>query len=260
MIQIPIQKISDPQEKLFMKTVIEYTYKAEKQYSPFFTDFYEIIWMKQTLEKYIGKGHLAGFYYLGGYEAAERGILGVCPYEVGEDELPIGCLKIEVKTGIGKALTHRDFLGALLGLGIERDAVGDIILGDFGAYVIMKQSLLDFVRMSLTSIGKYQNISLAEVPFNEIEVLPPRLKVLNATIASLRMDAVIAAGFGLSRAQAAKLIQADKAKCNGINPSVSDLVKEGDHITVRGFGKIRVGSIGGLTKKERQKIVLEKYV
>lgn len=260
MIKIPLHAVSDPHEKLFIKTINEYIHKADLQNRPFFTDFYNKSWMVQTLEKYIGKGQLVHCQFFGGHEEAERQILGFCPYAITESDLPIGCLQIFVKTGIGKPLCHRDFLGALLGLGIERDAIGDLILKPFGAYVIMKKNMMDYVRISLTGIGRYQNIEVEEVGFESLEIEEPKIKTLSVTVASLRLDAILAAGFGISRSNAVKLIQADKAKCNGMSVTASYILKEGDSVTLRGYGKIKIGPMGGLTKKDRLRIMIEKYI
>ncbi|WP_054740493.1 YlmH family RNA-binding protein [Cellulosilyticum ruminicola] len=252
--------ISDMQEKLFMKSYIEYLKKAEYQNRAFFTDFYNRDWMAQMLKQYGGFVPSHMIFYFGGYEGAERQMMGISPYELGEDEWPMVCLKIEVKTGIGKALTHRDFLGALLGLGIVREAIGDIILAPFGAYVILEAQMADYVSYSLASVGRYQNISLSSISFNEIEPLKPNTKTMQVTVASLRMDAIIAAAFGISRTTAAKLIAADKAKCNGVSMQVSYQVKEGDTVTLRGYGKIKIGPMLGMSKKEKLRIVIDKYI
>ena len=234
-------KISDPQEKLFVKSFLEYMYKAEQQNRAFFTDFYNKDWMVQILRQYVGfipEGMIA---YFGGYEDAERQMISIAPYPLEIWEWPMSSLKIEVKTGIGKALTHRDYLDALLGLGIVREAIGDIILAPFGAYVILKAQIVDYVSVHLTSIGRYQNVTLTAISFEEIVPELPNIKTMQLTVASLRLDAILAGGFGISRGVAAKLIQADKAKCNGVIVSASYLVKEGDTVTLRGFGKLKVG-------------------
>lgn len=252
--------ISDMQEKLFMKSYFEYLKKAEYQNRAFFTDFYNRDWMAQMLKQYGGFVPSHMIFYFGGYEDAERQMMGISPYELSEEEWPMVCLKIEVKTGIGKALTHRDFLGALLGLGIVREAIGDIILAPFGAYVILEAQMADYVSYSLTSIGRYQNISLLQISFSEIEPLTPNIKTMQVTVASLRMDAIIAAGFGISRTTAAKLIAADKAKCNGVSTQTSYQVKQGDSVTLRGYGKIKIGPTLGMSKKEKLRIVIDKYI
>lgn len=255
-----LHEISDPKEKVFIKTALEYSNKADAQNKAFFTDFYNAEWMKQTIQKHIGMNNLFGYSFFGGYEYAERQMLGFFG-AYGEDQVfPIGCLKIVIKTGIGKSLTHRDFLGALLGLGLERDTIGDIIIKSFGAYVIAKKNIIDYISYSLTGIGRYQNIEITEIDFSELEVEAPQFKEINTTVASLRIDVIISAGFGISRTVCTKLVQNDKATCNGICVSPSYVLKEGDIATLRGYGKMKLKSINGTTKKDRIHICIEKYI
>lgn len=253
-------EISDPREKAFIKTVMEYTYKADIQNKAFFTSFYNKEWMEQTIQKHIRLNNLSNYKFFGGYEYAERQILGFFPYYDTERVFPIAYLKINVKTGIGKPLSHRDFLGALLGLGLQRDTIGDIILKPFGAFLIIESHMTDYIRGVLTGIGKYHSIDINEISLLELEIEAPKTKEIYTTVASLRADVIAAAGFGISRTTSAKFIQNEKARCNGIEVSSSCLLKEGDIITLRGYGKIKLKQVNGLTKKDRLHICIEKYI
>ncbi len=255
-----LQQIKDPKEKQFIKTLLEYSLRVEKQQVSLFTDFHDGLWMRQMVERYIGTSHLITCSYFGGYEGAQRQIIGIlAPYDL-EPEPPISCLKVVVKTGIGKPLTHRDYLGALLGLGLQRDVVGDIIIASHEAYIILKANMASYVCCALTQIGKYSISDMEEVPFSELPDIKPSTKLIQTTVASLRADAVLCAGFGISRGNCAKLIQGDKALCNGIKVASSTLLKEGDILSLRGYGKMRLQQINGQTKKERVHICIEKYI
>lgn len=260
MLKIQLEHIKDLDEKRFIKSFSEHYNRSEAQQRALFTDFYNREWVQEIIAKYCGKIYLDQIQLIGGYSDAERVIVGCSPYDIEAYEWPICCLKIEVKTGIGKALSHRDYLGALLGLGIERDIIGDIIIKPFGAYVMIKHSMLDYIRFNLTSIGRYQNIHLTEIAFEEMEIEPPKVKVMEITVASMRLDVIVSAGFGLARSASLKLIKAEKVKCNGMNVSSSYLTKAGDVVTLRGYGKIKIGATSGLTKKDRLRITIEKYI
>lgn len=254
------QFIKDESERQFVKTVAMYMDKAELQYRPFFTDFYNIDWMKSMMVQYLQGYHEDLYTFFGGYEGAERQVMCICPYEIERSDYEIVALKLEVKTGIGRALSHRDFLGAILGLGIDRKQIGDIIVKPFGAYVILSRSMADYVSSQLLSIGRYQKIEISQVAFEKLEIDAPQVKVINQTVSSLRMDAVAACSFGMSRSECAKLIQGEKLRCNGSIVGVSDLIKEGDVLTMRGYGKAKFVAINGQTKKERIHITIERYV
>lgn len=252
--------IKDDTERQFVKTVMTSTQKAFLQGRPFFTDFYNEDWMQSLILQYVGQPPDVIYRFYGGYPEAERKILVISPDEIPEEACGIGALKIEVRTGVGKALTHRDYLGAILGLGIERRLIGDIMIKPFGAYVIASEVMLDYIRSQLTGIGKYHKLDVKVIPLEEIAVESPQVKEMNVTVSSLRADAVLAVSFGISRSECTKLIQGDKAKQNGRAVSGSGLIKVGDTLTLRGYGRIRLKSVNGQTKKERFHITIEKYI
>lgn len=254
------EHIKGIEEKKFIKTVLEYSKRAERQNRPFFTHFYNKDWMQSLLVQYVAQSAYLSYGFFGGYEDAERQILAISPYELEDAEYFIGILNIEVKTGIGKTLSHRDYLGAIMGLGIDRNTIGDIILHTSGAYVFVEMSMIPYIRSQLISIGKYQKIQINEIDLSNVCIEKPKVKVIENTVSALRMDTVCAAAFGLSRSECAKLIQGDKARCNGLLAHVSSLVKEGDVLTLRGFGKAKLKSINGQTKKDRTHITIEKYI
>ena len=254
------EHIKGIEEKQFIKSIVDYIYRADKQNRPFFTPFYNKEWMEGVLNQYAPKAGYVSYAFFGGYEGAERQKVAVTPYPLNDEAFEIGALNIEVKTGLGKALSHRDYLGAILALGIERDRIGDIIPHESGAFVVVDEIMIPYLRSQLSTIGRYQKISVEELSLNELTVIQPHTKEWNTTVSALRMDAVSAAAFGLSRSECTKLIQGEKAKRNGMRVSPSDLLKEGDIITLRGYGKAKLKAINGYTKKERLHITIEKYV
>ncbi len=255
-----LEHIKDPDEKAFIKQFMDYSKKTEQTYRSCYTNFYNKQWMSELIRRYVGTLNEAYYRFFGGYENAERQILGFFPSDDYPDEFPIGCLKFIVKTGIGKPLTHRDFLGALMGLGINRDMIGDIIVTDFGAYIILHKNVMDYVMWHVSSIGRYQNVEVQEVSFEQIELQEENIKIIYASVASLRADSVLAAGFGLSRTACAKLIQSDNARCNGLSISTNTLLKEGDYATIKGYGKIKLHEIMGNSKKGKLRICIHKYI
>ena len=254
------EHIKDMEEKKFVKTILQYAQRADKQNRPFFTHFYNKGWMQSLITQYVEQNAYLSYGFFGGYEGAERQILSISPYTLEESEYLIGILNIEVKTGIGKPLSHRDYLGAIMGLGIERDTIGDIILHTSGAYVFVEMSMIPYIRSQLISIGRYQKIQINEIGLEEVHIEKPKVKVIETTVSALRMDAVCAAAFGLSRSECTKLIQADKARRNGLATQGSELVKVGDVLTLRGYGKAQLKAVNGLTKKDRVHITIEKYI
>lgn len=252
--------VREAEEKYFLKMLDAYSVKAETQQKNFFTPFYQEDWMREVIQKYIGLEQLPEVRFFGGYTEAERKVLGFMTQEIKKEDLPITALKIEVKTGIGKSLSHRDFLGALLGLGIHRSKIGDIMIKPFGAYTIVSTDIAEFIGWSLTSIGRYGKLTVEEVDLETIEIDRPETKRIETTVASLRADALFAVAFNLSRTSVAKLLQNDKGKCNGMNVAASTLLKEGDRGVLRGYGKMKLTAVHNRTKKDRLHVTIEKYI
>ena len=137
-------------------------------------------------------------------------------------------------------LTHRDVLGALMGLGIDRGGVGDILLAGDTAKILCDTKMAQFIM--------------------DIAPREERTKEIRATVASLRLDAIAAAGFGISRSRAADDIAADKVKLNWQSAgSASKNIKQGDVLSMRGRGRLEVTEVRGQTKKGRISVVLHRY-
>ena len=201
------------------------------------------------------------FQLAGGYEAAERKIMAAgSEAEMGPPELPVSVVAVRPKSDkFAEDLTHRDYLGAVLGLGIERSVIGDIIVRSPRAWIFCLSSVADMLAASLTQVRRTAvtaEISAADVPDLQPVYVPLRLNV-----ASERLDAVTAAFAGLSRAQADRLFAAEKVFVNG--RAVTDRsfrLKEGDLLSVRGFGKAVYDGIDRETRKNRYQVRLRKLV
>ena len=191
----------------------------------------------------------------GGYEDAERCI--ACFWEdEAPEEYPLAA--IELAWPHQSAPGHRDVLGSAMGLGIKRSCMGDIVLLEDVGYLFAERQMADHIAQSLTSAGRIrlQTRLLDEWP----ELEPPAGEELHDTVHSLRLDAVIAAGFNLSRGDAAELIAAGHAKLRHLPTVRTDArVQEGDAISVRGYGRLVVEEVGSPTKKGRLPLRLTRY-
>lgn len=197
----------------------------------------------------------------GGHPFAERVRLRLGRPEVLDGEPPSGVALLHVAGSfIFDEATHRDFLGAVLGAGIERDRVGDIIVqGDTGAQVLVTPEMATFLAGALTSV---RSVAVRAVvrPIEELQVVPPKADTIRSTEASLRLDAIASAGFRMSRAKMADMIEGGDVRVNwkaGVKTSA--LVKSGDVISVRGKGRVTVGEIS-VTKKERWSVELHRLL
>lgn len=199
--------------------------------------------------------------FSGGYQGAER----ARAMYVHEDfpGTPAGfdmdCL-LAKWNGQFARLSHRDVLGALMSLGIERDCLGDILVAADSVRIICDSRQTDYLLLNLTEIGAV-GVSCEKVGLDTIAPKEERCKEIRATVASLRADAIAAAGFGFSRSRAAADIAADKLKLNWQQVrNASQSVKEGDVLSMRGRGRLEVAEIRGTTKKGRIAVVLKRYL
>ncbi len=195
----------------------------------------------------------------GGYDGATRKIAVFTP-EYAEYQ-PSICA---VRAGYYKdyALSHRDFLGALLGLGLSRDAVGDILVDteNHSADMILKEEILSFVLESFKAAGR-ATLNLKEIRLADLHIPQEKTVTITDTVASPRIDAVVSCGFSISRENAVALIKSgrlsiDKVVCQ----SPDRQVQSGAVISAVGHGKFTVTIPGGISKKGRIFIEIKKYV
>ncbi|MBR5152905.1 MAG: RNA-binding protein [Clostridia bacterium] len=195
----------------------------------------------------------------GGYPDAERTLLVCAPDFL--EPLPEEYLSVLECSGRDlETLTHRDYLGSLMGLGIVRESIGDILVADGKGFIFVKPSQVPYILQNLTKIGRH-GIRIRECNIDEVVIPEPDTKEIQTTVSSLRLDSVLAAATNLARGKAAELIQAGLVTVNWeTEEEVSCMLKEGDMLSVRGYGRIRLTSVGGLTRKGRQAIVVSRYV
>ena len=182
----------------------------------------------------------------GGYPGAERRMLGVFDGE--RQAFPLCALELSFRKS--DRLTHRDFLGALMSLGIERETVGDILVEDGRCVVFVKEEMTSYIRSQLSKVGS-AGVKIAEA---DTAALPQGrgFDERFCTVSSLRMDAVVAAAAGLSRERAKQLIVSGGVAHNyEVCQSVSRMTAEKDVITIRGKGKYVINGVQGETKKHR---------
>ena len=197
--------------------------------------------------------------FYGGYPSAERMLLGIEPAGV-YGEPPICCVKIQCEQ-FSQAPAHKDYLGAILGIGLERPSIGDVVLDAENpgtAYVFALEQAAELLCSELTGVGRVS--ARAERFWDEVPIREQERPRQTATVSSLRADAVVAAMLRCSRGQASELVRAGKLEINHVestNPHAS--VYEGDLFTVRGRGRFRLEEIGGKSKKDRQFITFFQY-
>jgi len=198
--------------------------------------------------------------FSGGYDGAERRIAAFYRWDAPEEwEYPLSCLEIKWNAKYASP-AHRDLLGAVMGLGLERDSTGDIAIGatDGCAYLFAHSDVDSYICANLESAGR-ASVKVAPLE-GEMLIWPPKGEEIRVTISSERMDAVIAAGLKLSRGDAQKLISSGMVKRNHAEELRGDIhLEENDLLSIRGHGRMRVTAFEGITRKGRLAVRLFKY-
>lgn len=198
--------------------------------------------------------------FFGGYDDAERCMLGVFPQweEADLASFPISVIRFDVPKF--RSLTHRDYLGTLMSLGIDRSKTGDILTDEDGAYVFVENDIADYVQRN---INKIANTGVKGHIINKEDFTPPRPKTEErmCVCASLRLDAVVAAALNISRSTVEKLVKEGYIKVN--HREMTDRSKQieaGDLLSVRNYGRFILKDTGNNTRKGRLHITVEKFL
>jgi len=198
----------------------------------------------------------------GGYEDCERQIIRFgSEQNLGyNEEFPIVALKIEpLIEKFSDDLNHRDFLGALMNLGISRNVLGDIVLKNNCAYVFCLEDISGFISSELTRV-KHTSVKITRVS-GKIDELARKLEEIEVLVSSPRLDAVVAALCKLPRSKALTLIKNRKVLLNNrICENNSCSVKSEATITIRGYGKFVYKGEGNRTKKDRVYLNMLRYI
>ena len=174
------------------------------------------------------------------------------------EDSPVICLHATFYEG--DSPSHRDFLGALMGIGIAREAVGDICVGKGCCDFFVTQEIAPFLLRNFTGAGRTK-LHLEQIPLTDVELAQPETKQIRDTLASLRLDSVISSGFRIGRSLAAQYVTAGKAAIDGLPCEKPDkTIEEGARISVRGVGKIKLTTVNGQTKKGRISVVIDRYI
>ena len=240
------------EDKLLFAKILDKYASAQKKHKFTHSDFLDPVRCTafvQALER-INNGVCISAY--GGYEGAERQIIAFDMQEISCGNFPIIPIAITYNERFSKAPTHRDYLGAVLGLGLDRSKIGDIRLGSEGAILYVSEDVAHFIVENLDQVGR---VSVKVKARQELDGLETTGVTRRVTVPSMRLDAVLGSAFNLSRGKASALIESEKVFVNWKPAKKTYTVAVGDAVTVRGVGRITINAQGGNTKKDR--IVLE---
>ena len=198
--------------------------------------------------------------FFGGYDEAERCILLCYPdYMCPENEdIPIKVIKVRSKNK--NNLSHRDYMGAVLGLGIKREKIGDIVVCDDCAYIFCMEDIAEYIILQIEKVGNC-GVELSISDFGNVKIPPKRFKEITDSVSSIRLDALVSSATGISRGESSDLIKKGGVSVNWEVKDKNDFrPEEGDMLSIYGFGRVLFYKIGGCSKKGRTFITLRRYI
>ena len=253
----------DPEERTVLARVLDQMERTQNRSIPCGTQFLSPAQRAAAELLLAASGHPKHLFF-GGFEGAERAVCVFLPdWMESEDwqcdeENPVGA--VECAFPKDADLSHRDILGGLMGIGLIRERVGDILVLDDKAQIVALKEAIPIILSQFDQAGRYR-LRLREIPLSELSPAPVQVKLVKDTVATLRLDAVLSSGFSISRGKAADFISGGKVSVNHRECLKTDkTVAEGDTITCRGLGKCVLTHVGGQSKKGRIIIEIERYI
>lgn len=250
------------EEQMLQRRFYDLASMAEARECLLFTDFLNLHEQDLFLRTK-NEFQMIKYFSDGGYNEAERKILCFCGNYMIDDpndiEFPISCLHIKpINPKFSDKLSHRDILGAILNLGIDRSKIGDIIFDNNEAYLFCIGSIYSFIISELSRV-KHTVVSASLID-NRDFVYKPNLKPVTGTVTSIRLDSILSIAFSGSRSSLSGLIAGGKVFVNSKNIlSNSYLLKENDVVSVRGYGKFIYAGETNRTKKGRLSVKILLY-
>ena len=230
------------------------------------TDFLNLA-EQDLCDKFLKKIKFSNYYFFGGQGEAERKILIIYPEKITEEMARknhskiLSVIKIKLPTDLVDEYDHKNYLGAIMKLGVEREKIGDISVKSKGAEIVTKAEITDFLLTNLGSLTRFSSSEIEVKSIEELEKIETQKIELTEIVASLRLDNIVATLARTSRNKANDFLEQERVFVNFQNETKSSKqVKEGDIITIRGKGRFQFKEISGNTKKGRFIIKVDKYI
>jgi len=250
-----------PDERPFVDRAWEWVVRAGERHETRLTDFLDPR-QAYIVSSLANRSANVGLRLDGGYPQAERKRAIIAPdYRFLEDEpMDIGVLSITSIDSKLESLDHGDYMGAILGLGIKRDKIGDIHVLENGCHCLASKDILPFLDTELRQVHRV-HVLTEILPPHMLQTSSQQLDEMNVTVASLRLDGIASDVFRLSRAKILTPIKAGKCRVNWkVEDNPAKPLRSGDIVSMQGFGRFKVIEIGDATKSGRIRIKLGKFV
>lgn len=253
-----LEHINDSEQIIVMSNLLDKIFKVIREHVIEYTDFLDP-YQRRLSRSILNRFSEIEYKEEGGYEGAERKSIIIYPHYLNNIDSPIRAIEIGGKFRFTE-VNHRDYLGAILALGVRRGKIGDITVHDNFAQVIILRELLNYLIYNLKSIGR-EKVKIQEIPLSRVSKGAEEFKEIYTTVASLRLDIIVSLAINGPRSESNKIINNGKVKVNW-QPILraSYEVDEGDLFSIKGYGRFKLHKILGQSKKGRTKIIIRKYI
>lgn len=263
-----LSKITNDEDRFLVAKLLDKIEFVAKRNSVEYTDFLDIRQSKM-LEKVMKELKLNNYLLYGGYSEAERNVLVIFPAKL-EDVFKQGqfdynsiveVIRIKLPNELKGMYSHRDYLGAVIKIGMKREKVGDIITNNNGADLIVLKESAKYILEGLKGLTRFSKSDFEEVKIEELNIAEPKIQRLEIIVPSMRIDSIVSEAIRISRSKASDMIKEERVFINNelITKGAKE-AKEGDKVTVRGKGRFKVGNVINTTKKGNLVLEIEKSI
>ena len=256
----------DKDDKILLAQILDKVEMVEKKNKIEYTDFLDLAQI-ELVQKFINKIKLENYMSYGGFEQAERKVFVFYPEKfnstVVEKNLSniVQIIRIELPDDLKGKYTHRDYLGAVIKLGVERKKIGDIIVDNNGADIIVDKDIVKFLLENLGCLTRFSKSIITVQNIDDLRPIEIRKEELEIIVSSMRLDNVISELARCSRNKALDIINMERVFVNfECETKKTKQIKPGDMLTIRGKGRFFVKEIAGQTRSGRDVVKVEKFV
>ena len=253
-------------DKILLAQILDKTEMVEKKNKIEHTDFLDLAQI-ELVQKFINKIRIENYMVYGGFEQAERKMFVIYPEKfnaiVVEKNLTniVQIIRIQLPDELKGKYTHRDYLGAVIKLGVERKKIGDIIVDNEGADIIVDKDIVKFLLENLGSLTRFSKSTITVQNIEDLRPVEIKKEEFEIIVSSMRLDNVISELARSSRNKALDIINMERVFVNfECETKKTKQIKSGDMVTIRGKGRFFVKELVGQTRSGRTIIKIEKFV
>ncbi len=261
-----INKYKNEKDRLLISKLIDKIRFCETRNKIQTTDFLDEIEQK-LLENFLKSQKISNYFFTGGFGEAERRILIIYPEKL-ENIISninlneyINSVRIELPNEMHGEYSHKNYLGGLMKLGISREKIGDILVDENGADILVMPEILKFLIINIPSLTRFSKSKIEQISLENLRKIEIKTQSIKITVASMRLDNIVSELTRCSRGKANELLAQERVLLNHeIVEKSSKEVKENDIVTIRGKGRFIIKNIVGNSRKGRLFIEVEKFI